>query len=267
MRRRTLALIGAALITAITALSTYPPASAWLGARQDAAVLTAHAQAVTTLPESDRVRRLDDARRWNLTRDDDIDPASVLAVDTPSGLIGSLSIPATGQVLPMYYGDDDQTLKNGVGVVPGSSLPVGGVGTRSVISGHSGLPSRPLFTDLHRLSVGDTFSVTVLSHTLTYRVVSIDTVTPDDVAALKPEEDRDLVTLLTCTPIGINSHRLLVTGERVADEDSSQAPALTLPEPGFPWWAVGDLAGLTVAATYMGVTVRGKGQLSEARGA
>jgi len=96
MRRQALALIGAALITAFTLVFTYPSASAWQGSRQDSAVLAAHAQAVATQPKEDSARRLKDAERWNLTRDSSVDPASVLAVDPPSGLIGSLSIPATG---------------------------------------------------------------------------------------------------------------------------------------------------------------------------
>jgi len=133
---------------------------------------------------------------------------------------------------------------------------VGGAGTRSVISGHSGLVSTPLFTPLPRLSLGDTFSVDILSQTFSYQIVTIETVSPDDTEALKPQDGRDLITLLTCTPIGINSQRLLVTGERVTDAAPAGTPAPTLPQAGFPWWAAGDLAGLTVSAAYVVATLR-----------
>ncbi len=132
------------------------------------------------------------------------------------GVIGTIKIPKIGVELPIYQGTAAATLEKGVGHLRTSSLPVGGANTHCVLTGHTGLPSSMLFTDLDKLEVGDMFYIKVLDDILAYQVCEVQVVDPTDTSALAIQQGRDLVTLLTCYPYGINSHRLLVTGERVA---------------------------------------------------
>lgn len=131
------------------------------------------------------------------------------------GMIGYLTIDKIKVELPIYHGISNEVLNSSVGHLEGSSLPIGGNSTHSVLSAHRGLPSAKLFTDLDKLEVGDIFKITVLDEVLTYEVDKIVIVSPSDREYLKIEEDKDYVTLLTCTPYGINTHRLLVRGVRV----------------------------------------------------
>lgn len=133
------------------------------------------------------------------------------------GIIGTLEIPKIQVNLPIYHGTGDKALSEGVGHLKGTSLPVGGSGTHAVLTGHRGYSGAKLFTDLDKLVMGDRFYLHVLEQTLTYEVDQILTVEPDQTEALKIEPDQDYVTLLTCTPYQINSHRLLVRGKRVID--------------------------------------------------
>lgn len=139
-----------------------------------------------------------------------------------NGMMGSVVIDKINVNLPIYHGVNEGVIQSGVGHLPGSSLPVGGETTHAVISTHSGLPSAKLFTDLNKLEIGDEFILLVLDESLTYRVDQILTVLPDEVEALKIEEGKDYVTMLTCTPYGINTHRLLVRGERVIKDANQQ---------------------------------------------
>ena len=133
------------------------------------------------------------------------------------GMIGYLTIDKIKVELPIYHGISNEVLNSSVGHLEGSSLPIGGNSTHSVLSAHRGLPSAKLFTDLDKLEVGDIFKITVLDEVLTYEVDKIVIVSPSDREYLKIEEDKDYVTLLTCTPYGINTHRLLVRGVRVTE--------------------------------------------------
>ena len=132
-----------------------------------------------------------------------------------TSIIGYLKIDKIGVELPMYHGTSDQVLNVGVGHLEGTSLPVGGENTHSVLSAHRGLPSSRLFTDLDRLELTDTFQITILDQVLTYQVDQIKVITPKEINDLQIEEGKDYCTLLTCTPYGINTHRLLVRGIRV----------------------------------------------------
>lgn len=134
---------------------------------------------------------------------------------TDTGIMGYISIPSVNIRLPIYHDTTDSVLQIAVGHLAGSSLPVGGKSTHSVLTGHTGLPSAKLFTDIDQLKKGDTFMISSLNHEMYYKVYDIKTVLPDQVSSLKIEEGRDLCTLITCTPYGINTHRLLVTGYRI----------------------------------------------------
>lgn len=132
-----------------------------------------------------------------------------------SEMIGYLKIDRIGVELPIYHGTSDEVLSKGVGHLEGSSLPVGGENTHCVMSAHRGLPSTKLFTDLDRMEKGDTFQIVVLDQVLTYQVDAIKTIKPDEISDLQILEGGDYCTLFTCTPYGINTHRLLVRGVRI----------------------------------------------------
>ena len=136
------------------------------------------------------------------------------------GIMGYVEIPAIGVNLPIYHGTEESTLDRGVGHLLGSSLPVGSTGTHCVLTGHSGLAGQKMFSDLNLLKEGDIFFLCVLDETLAYRVTDIYTVLPEDTGKLTIDAGRDLCTLVTCTPYGVNSHRLLLRGERTEYEEA-----------------------------------------------
>lgn len=136
------------------------------------------------------------------------------------GIMGYIEIPRTDTYLPISHGTEAETLEKSVGHVIGSSFPIGGEGTHSVLSGHSGMSDQKMFSDLEELHLGDIFYIHVLNETLAYKVTSIDTVLPEDTSLLSIEPDKDMVTLVTCTPFGVNTHRLLVRGERTDYEEA-----------------------------------------------
>lgn len=144
-------------------------------------------------------------------------------------VMARIRVPSVQMDLPVYHGTDEQTLAMGAGHLFGTSLPVGDAGTHAVITGHTGITNATLFDNLIDVRGGDLMAVDALNETLTYRVTQIQTVLPNETDALRMVADKDLLTLITCTPYGVNTHRLLVTGERVHD--------VALPEPdrGFLW--------------------------------
>ena len=139
--------------------------------------------------------------------------------DSVGEALGHIEISKIDIDIPIYFGTSEKVLQEGVGLLEGSSLPVGGTSTHATLTGHNGLPSAKLFTDLHKLAVGDVFLIHSINGTLAYEVDTIITVLPDETDSLKIVEGEDLVTLITCTPYMINTHRLLVTGHRVDYEE------------------------------------------------
>lgn len=144
-----------------------------------------------------------------------------------TGIMGYIEIPIIGVTLPIYHGADEAVLQVAIGHLEWTSLPVGGESSHCVVSGHRGLPSARLFTDLDKLVVGDTFMFRVLDEILTYEVDQILIVSPHETDALMIEQGKDLCTLVTCTPYGINSHRLLVRGHRVENQEEAKAVRVT----------------------------------------
>lgn len=163
-------------------------------------------------------------------------PAYGSILDAGSGMMGRLRIPSIQVDLPIYHGTSDATLEKGVGHLEGTSLPVGGESQHSVLTAHRGLPSATLFDDLGEVKVGETFTIEVFGEVLTYKVIETQTIEPEQTQALVPRFGEDLVTLVTCTPLGINTHRYLVTAERVTPtpivdlERAGESPEI----PGFP---------------------------------
>ncbi len=136
-----------------------------------------------------------------------------------TGIMGYITISKIGVELPIYHTTNDEVLSVAVGHLQGSSLPVGGIGTHAVVSAHRGLPTATLFTNLDHMELGDIFTITVADRTLTYQVDQIETVDPTDTSLLTIDKEGDYCTMLTCTPYGINTHRLLVRGERIETID------------------------------------------------
>ena len=168
----------------------------------------------------------DNSRRYQPTEAEHTRYESLLNI-SGNGIMGYIEIPAIGVSLPVYHGVEDTVLQIAIGHIEGTSLPVGGLGTHCVVSGHRGLPSAKLFTDLDKLAAGDVFLLRVLDEVLTYEVDQIHIVEPDEVELLEIVEGEDLCTLVTCTPYGINSHRLLVRGHRVENQESASAIRVT----------------------------------------
>ena len=138
------------------------------------------------------------------------------------GIMGTLRIPKISVSLPIYHGTSDEVLENGVGHLQGSSLPIGGENTRSVLTGHRGLPNSKLFTRLDELEEGDLFFLDVCGEKLAYRVNEIQVIKPEEADSLGIQAGKDLVSLVTCTPYGINTHRLVVTGERIEYQEGAE---------------------------------------------
>ncbi|WEK61583.1 MAG: class C sortase [Candidatus Microbacterium colombiense] len=246
-------------------LIAYPSGATWISDLTHASVVSGYAQVVDLTGETELAQLRADAVDYNASlpdgplRDpyvlnaqggsDDLEDGRTdylsqlsLRADAP---MARISIPAIGVDLPVYHGTDDATLARGIGHLYGSGLPVGGAGTHSVLTGHSGIPGASLFTRLDEVRIDDLFTIEVAGETLTYRVDRIETVLPDDGDHLRQVAGHDYVTLLTCTPTGVNTHRLLVRGERVttaAGADAETALAASAP-PGIPWDAIAVLVG------------------------
>ena len=168
--------------------------------------------------------------------------------------MGYLEIPKLDVSTPIYHGTDESVLQSGAGHLEGSSLPVGGKGTHAVLSGHRGLPSSKLFTDLDDLEQGDVFMIHVLDRTLTYQVDQIVTVDPYDMDDLAIDPDQDYCTLVTCTPYGINTQRLLVRGHRIPNRTAAQADAAPQTEATSPI-RIAVIAAIVVAAAAIATVV------------
>ena len=150
---------------------------------------------------------------------------------TGTGTMGYVHIPKLGVSLPIYHGTEEETLERGVGHLIGSSLPIGGSSTHTILTGHSGLASQKMFSDLDKLENGDTFYLEMLNEVLAYEVDQINIVLPHDTTYLGLEEGKDLCTLVTCTPLGVNTHRLLVRGHRISyTPANTENPAIELAE-------------------------------------
>ena len=210
-------------------LLLYPTVSDYWNSLHQTRTITGYAENVAQLDRTEYEEMWAAAQRYNrtlpkrenafaLTEEQKREYESLLNA-SGNGVMGIVEIPKIGCALPIYHGMDDAVLQIAVGHLEWSSLPVGGEGTHCVLSGHRGLPSARLFTNLDQLAVGDRFLLRVLDETLTYEVDQILIVEPQEVAALGITEGGDSCTLVTCTPYGINTHRLLVRGHRIESED------------------------------------------------
>lgn len=209
----------------------YPTVSDYINQKNQSRAVASYSEEVENLSDVDYQAYFDAAddynRRLAETPDAFYRPEEVSGyTDTldvsGTGIMGYITIPKIGVELPVYHGTSDGVLQVAAGHLEGSSLPVGGAGTHAVISAHRGLPSAKLFTNLDELEVGDTFTITVLDRVLTYEVDQISIVLPTETDLLQPVEGKDYVTLMTCTPYGINTHRLLVRGKRIENAENQK---------------------------------------------
>ena len=218
------------LLTGLSLL-LYPTVSDWWNNMHQSRAITSYQNDVVELEEESYEEVLRQAQGYNaaLPRDntrflptEEQSAAYQEALNiSGNGIMGYIEIPSISVELPIYHGTEETVLQVAVGHVEGSSLPVGGAGTHCVLSGHRGLPSARLFTDLDQLQEGDIFQLHVLNGVLTYEVDQINVVEPDDVSLLAISEEEDLCTLVTCTPYGVNSHRLLVRGHRIENPEAA----------------------------------------------
>ena len=232
--------VTAILIAALLAgalLLLYPTVSDYWNSFHQSRAIASYAEQVADLDDNMYDQVWADARAYNETLDNSTsrfvmteeqkeiyEPLLNIAVN---GVMGYIEIPKIKCNLPIYHGTDEAVLQIAIGHVQGSSLPAGGEGTHCVLSGHRGLPSAKLFSDLDQLTEGDVFLLRVLDETLTYEVDQIRTVLPDELDDLAIEEGKEYCTLVTCTPYGINSHRLLVRGHRVENQASASTIRVT----------------------------------------
>lgn len=276
MRRLVSAFIIALLVLAGSGLILYPTIASWKSQWDQSKVVDSYANLVDHV-EPDRREQVQEARQYNdllasgavvgsnehvphgsgvvdLESNPDVLPYDQQLKAGEAGIMGRIRIPSIDVDLPIYHGTSEETLLKGAGHLEGTSLPVGGDSTRTVITAHRGLPEATLFNNLDQVKEGDTFTLEVFGEVLTYRVFFTQVVEPQDSQAVLVEPGRDLATLITCTPLGVNSHRILVTGERIiptpaADVDSAgQASEL----PRFPWWLPISIAVLLLIAVYLG---------------
>ncbi|MCI7552096.1 MAG: class C sortase [Actinomycetaceae bacterium] len=259
---RALPLLTVILAMLGTTVFLYPQAAQWFNQVRQAKIVDAYAHVLqhTDPPASEQITQ---ARRYNslletgsivdiaghvptvreaaiLPEDAGVKPyTEQLQADT-TGLMGRITMPVADIDLPIYHGTSDATLLRGAGHLQGTALPVGGSGTRTVITAHRGLATATMFTHLDRVENGAEFTLEIFGEALVYRVFDVRVVDPDDTEAVRAIEGKDLATLITCTPLGVNTQRIVVTGERVLptpqDALDSLGEASELPR--FPWWIV-----------------------------
>lgn len=214
------------VILAGIVLLLYPTVSNWWNAKHQSIAIESYVSKVEKSDETEYIDILKEARKYNESLVDksldrlrlskkELDKYNSMLKIEDSEIISVISIPKINLRLPIYHGTDEAVLQVAIGHIPGTSLPVGGKDTHSVISGHTGLTSAKLFTDIEKLLKGDTFTLNTLNETLTYEVDQVRVVLPQEVDDLNIDKGKDYVTLQTCTPYGVNTHRLLVRGSRI----------------------------------------------------
>ena len=225
LRKNLVTIILLGMIVVGLGLIAYPSVADWWNSFHQTRAVAAYASVIADMSHEEYDKILNEAAeynkqiaetgvRWQMSDEEIQEYNSILDI-TGTGIMAYIDIPKIHVQLPIYHGTDDTILQIAVGHITGSSLPVGGETSHCIVSGHRGLPSAKLFSDLDELVVGDLWTVNVLDQTLTYEVDQIRVVLPTDLNYLEMEDGKDYCTLVTCTPYGVNTHRLLVRGHRV----------------------------------------------------
>lgn len=237
MKKHITTILLALIFLAGVALILYPTISDYLNSMHQSQAISTYAQTVEKLDANQYEEILRDAQEYNTTlvthpnnfklTDDEKDVYNRMLNLDGKGVMGYIEIPSIQVSLPIYHGTNDSVLQTAIGHLEWTSLPVGGESSHCVLSGHRGLPSAKLFTNLDKLGVGDTFTLRVLDEVLTYEVDQILIVEPKDVDNLQIVEGHDYCTLVTCTPYGVNTHRLLVRGHRIDNPEEAHTAFVT----------------------------------------
>ena len=238
MKTKLITIIAVLVVIAGAGILVYPIISNMMFQNSQQELIDFYDSQINEIPEKKKDSMLEECRKYNsglldskvqLTDPFDTDalqleehPYVDLLNQNGDGAMGSIEIPGINCKLVIYHSTDESVLAKGVGHLQGTSLPIGGKGTHSVLSGHTGTADKELFTNLDQLNMGDVFYIHVWGETLAYQVDNKEVVLPDETDSLYIDRERDLVTLITCTPYGINSHRLLVRGTRIPYEEAKK---------------------------------------------
>lgn len=259
------------LMLAGTVAGLYPSTAAWFSSYNQSKVISTYEEQLTQIYPSmahqrETAREYNDALTAGVSLDknanvptgtgsssrSELDYSTILRANS-EGMMGRIQIPGIKVDLPIYHGTSTEVLDKGAGHLEGSHLPAGGIGTRSVITAHRGLANATMFTDLDRVKVGDLVNVEVFGEILSYSVTETKVIDPQDTQTLRSDPDRDLISLITCTPLGINTQRIVVTAQRITPtppevvQAQGQAPNI----PGFPWWIVAGTAAVGLTSWYI----------------
>lgn len=253
-------LLAAVCGVAALGLMLYPLVGELLSEKYHSDIETAYTAAIEDTDKTELTAQRQAAEQYNAMLSDatiteggaSAPPLAYAQQLTVGGVMCYIDIPKIGVYLPVQHGTDADTLERAVGHVVGTSLPVGGSSTHAVLSAHSGMASSKLFSDIDQLAVGDTFYIHVLGEVLAYKVDTINTVLPTDTSLLQIEDGKDLVTLVTCTPFGVNTHRLLVRGHRIP-YTPEQATAAAVEKPAASSWTQHYLTGLGIGLSVVAV--------------
>lgn len=257
-------LLAAACGVVALGLLLYPLVGELLSERYHSDIETTYTAAIADTDDTELTAQREAAERYNamlsgaatITKGGASAPPLAYAQQlTVGGVMCYIDIPKIGVYLPVQHGTDADTLERAVGHVVGTSLPVGGSSTHAVLSAHSGMASSKLFSDIDQLEKGDVFYIHVLGEVLAYEVDSINIVLPTDTSLLQIEEGKDFVTLVTCTPFGVNTHRLLVRGHRVPYVPEQKAETAEMQKAASSWtrhYLTGLTIGLGAAAVVGG---------------
>ena len=226
MKNKILPILASVILIAALGIAMYPTVSQWVNNLLSESAIMQYNDTVDTLSAKNKAAQFAEAEEYNLGLNEVVSDSfsseafagderynSILNI-TEDGQIGTINIPSIDCRLPIYHGSSEDMLTKGAVHLAGTAFPIGGSSARSVISAHTAFPGKIFFDRLSEVEIGESFSVTVLGDTLYYKVTEINIVLPDEVEYLQPVKDKDLITLVTCTPYALNTHRLLVTGER-----------------------------------------------------
>ena len=271
MKRKLILILSVLLFMGAVTITAYPMIANYVNDRYQSTIRTEYAQEVKAMDDGEIRETRQAAIAYNesllpIRYDREALQAAAESYNEllnlhGSGLMGYVEIPKIDVNLPIYHGTSEEVLQKGIGHLVGSSLPIGGEGFHSVLTGHSGLAGKRLFSDLEQLALGDCFYLHVFGETLAYEVTEINRVLPHETELLTTLAGEDLCTLVTCTPYGVNSHRLLVRGSRVPYEKATEETAKETPkEPVRSTWKENYLQGLVIGSgSALGAVLLGLG--------
>lgn len=260
MKRSTIIILAVVFFVAALGLTFYPLISNYVNSRYASEIHTAYEEVIHQADNSDLLKAKERAQAYNASispgaAEDTYSQAALTQASEDydsqlnvvgNGIMGYVSIPKIDVNLPIYHGTNSDSLERGIGHLLGSSLPIGGEDTHSILTAHSGMASQKMFSDLPQVAIGDVFYLNVLGETLAYQVDQINTVLPHDTTYLGIEQNMDICTLVTCTPFGVNTHRLLVRGSRIPYEEAEVIEQVTAQEEVASTWEQQYVKGLVI---------------------